>query len=90
MTPRHDAWRSGEMQVLYDLVNRTGWLPIARDRLAGRTDSAIHAKMCALRREAGITPSNPGPTAKAAHRVIREKAAAASTKLRRAIELTAA
>lgn len=78
-----------ELQELYLVVNRADWFGIVAPFIA-RSEAAIRAKMCALRREAGITPRNPGPTAKPASFMLRHSAVVGSERLRAAIEQLAA
>lgn len=90
-TVRHDAWTSGELQVIYDLVNELDWFGRARLLLPRRTDNAIRTKMSLLRMETGIIPGLIGQRAKSTASVEIERATIGSAKLLRAIrELEAA
>lgn len=80
---RQDAWTELELQELYERVNEAGWF----DKVAPfvcRSEAAIRAKMCALRREAGIIPK-PGPTSKPTNYTERQRATAGCEQLRVAI-----
>ncbi len=83
---RNDAWTDVELQELYEVVNDPDWFTQVGH--LPRTEAAIRAKMCALRREAGIIPK-PGPLAAAQHMTVRQAATHGSEMLRRAIELAA-
>jgi hypothetical protein len=82
---RHDAWKSWELQVLYDLVNEKDWLDEARDLLRARSRNAIETKMCLLRQEAGIVPKSCGPKAAGARLAAGKRAAEGSRKLAAAL-----
>lgn len=82
---RKDAWDSGELQILYDLVNELEWFPRARLALANRTENAIRTKMSNLRAEAGIVPGIIGPRAMFSAKAHRAAVSAASTRLREAM-----
>ena len=85
---RRDAWTEIELQELYEVVNNADWFALAAPRIH-RSELAIRAKMCALRREAGII-AKPGPTSKPAHMTERERAADGCQRLRAAILVLAA
>jgi len=82
---RKDEWTSGELQVIYDLVNTIDWFAIARKLLPGRSDNAIRTKMSNLRAEAGIVPGMIGPRAMSSRDAIRAAAKAGSERLQEAI-----
>ena len=88
-TIRHDAWSDLETSLLQGVVNDANWFEQVRPLIL-RSEAAIRAKMCALRREAGIIPRQRGPSAKSAGFMIRQSASVGSDKLRRAIEEFAA
>jgi hypothetical protein len=82
---RHDAWQSWELQVLYDLVHDVPWIDEACQLLSGRTRKAIEVKMCALRREAEISPRACGPKAAGARLAAGKRAAEGSRRLAAAL-----
>lgn len=88
--PRHDAWTDYECSLLQGVVGDLDWFEQISHLLVGRSEAAIRAKMCALRREAGIVPAHAGPRAVAATIAHRQRAEHASAKLLRALEEAAA
>jgi hypothetical protein len=88
-TIRHDAWADQELQELYLVINDADWFGRVAPFI-DRSENAIRAKMSALRREAGIVPKHPGPSARSSSFLINQRAAQGSDQLRRAIEVLAA
>lgn len=74
-------WTDFELQCLYDVVNDINWYEQVRDLLPARSEAAARAKMCALRREAGIMPRHNGPKATSYRQSHREALAIASKRL---------
>ena len=86
---RKDAWDSGELQILYDLVNELEWFEQAQRLLSNRTENAIRTKMSHLRAEAGIVPGVIGPRAMSTYHAHRASVSAASMRLRDALKAAA-
>jgi len=83
-------WSDSELAVIYALVNKAVWIDEACSLIPNRTEAAISAKMSALRREAGIVPKHPGPSAMSTRDAVRERARASSEMLRdRMLEMVA-
>jgi hypothetical protein len=80
---RNDAWTDMELQELYEVVNDSDWFAKVALRIH-RTEKAIRAKMCALRREAGIV-AKPGPTARAVCMTERQRATDGCDRLKAAL-----
>lgn len=78
-------WSDSELSVLYALVNEPVWIDEACALIPNRTEAAVHAKMSALRREAGIVPKGIGPSAMSTRDAVRERARASSEMLRERI-----